>query len=165
MARKVFYSFHYDADSWRASQIKNIGVVEGNAPASPNDWEAVKRGGDAAIKRWINSQLDGRTCTIVLVGSKTFERPWIQYEIKKSWEDGKGVLGIRIHNLLDMNKVQTYPGRNPFDNLSFSNGSKLSSVVRLHDPIGFASTDVYRNISQNLDSWIEDAINLRKKYA
>ena len=48
MARKVFYSFHYQADGWRASKVRNIGVVEGNAPATDNKWEEVKRGGDVA---------------------------------------------------------------------------------------------------------------------
>ena len=77
MPRKVFYSFHYQGDSWRASKIRNIGVVEGNQPASANEWEEVKRGGETAIKRWIGDQLQGRTCTIVLVGAETANRPWI----------------------------------------------------------------------------------------
>ena len=34
MARKVFHSFHYDGDSQRASQVRNIGAVEGNTPVS-----------------------------------------------------------------------------------------------------------------------------------
>ena len=38
MARKAFYSFHYKNDNWRASTVRNIGSVEGNKPASDNDW-------------------------------------------------------------------------------------------------------------------------------
>ena len=57
MARRVFYSFHYKNDNWRAATVRNIGVVEGNSPASDNDWETVKKGGDAAIKRWIARSL------------------------------------------------------------------------------------------------------------
>ena len=45
MARRCFYSFHYDVDAWRASQVRNMGVIEGNAPVSDNDWESVKKGG------------------------------------------------------------------------------------------------------------------------
>ena len=44
MARRVFYSFHYKPDNWRAAQVRNIGAIEGNNPASDNDWEAVKKG-------------------------------------------------------------------------------------------------------------------------
>jgi MTH538 TIR-like domain (DUF1863) len=44
MSRKVFYSFHYEVDGWRASQVRNIGALEGNQPASDNDWETIKKG-------------------------------------------------------------------------------------------------------------------------
>ena len=71
MARKVFYSFYYDEDNWRASKVRNIGAIEGNQPAKDNDWETVKRGGDLAIERWIKGQMEGRTCSIVLIGANT----------------------------------------------------------------------------------------------
>lgn len=48
--RQVFYSFHFKNDSWRAGQVRNIGVVEGNTPVSSNDWEEVKRKGNVAVK-------------------------------------------------------------------------------------------------------------------
>ena len=51
--RRIFYSFHYKPDHWRAATVRNIGSIEGNKPAADNDWEAVKKGGDVAIKRWI----------------------------------------------------------------------------------------------------------------
>ena len=50
MTRKVFYGFHYEKDDWRAGQVKNICIVEGNEPAHDNEWEEVKSGGDSAIK-------------------------------------------------------------------------------------------------------------------
>src|SRR5947209_3168863 len=101
MARKVFFSFHYKPDNWRASQVRNMGLVEGNVPVSDNDWETVTRGGDNAIKKWIDDQLKGRSCAVVLVGANTAGRKWINYEITESWNSGKGLLGIHIHNLRD----------------------------------------------------------------
>lgn len=101
MARKCFYSFHYKKDNWRVSQVRNIGAIEGNKPASDNDWESITKGGDKKIKEWIDEQMKGRTCTVILAGSQTADRKWINYEIKKSWEDGKGVFVIFIHNLKD----------------------------------------------------------------
>ena len=53
MGRRVFYSFHYELDNWRASIVRNIGSIEGNRPATDNDWETVKKGGDKAIENWI----------------------------------------------------------------------------------------------------------------
>ena len=39
MKRRVFYSFHYNDDFARVSQIRNIGMIQGNSTASSNDWE------------------------------------------------------------------------------------------------------------------------------
>ena len=41
----------------------------------------------------------GRSCVVVLIGSKTANREWVQYEIKKAWKDGKALLGVYIHGL------------------------------------------------------------------
>lgn len=161
MPRKVFYSFHYQRDSWRASKIRNIGIVEGNPPASDNKWEEVKRGGDTAIRRWIDGQLQGRSCTIVLIGAETANCPWVRYEIEQSWNTGKGLLGIRIHKLLDHNQQPSVAGANPFDSFTLNDGRKLFSVVRTYDPQGLNSSAVYSQISESLSSWIEGAVAAR----
>jgi len=99
--RQVFFSFHFDNDAWRAGQVRNMGMVDGNNPVSSNEWEEIKRKGDDNIKNWIDENLKYRSCTVVLVGSKTASRKWVRYEIQRSWELGKGVVGICIHNLKD----------------------------------------------------------------
>ena len=162
MARKVFYSFHYVPDNWRASQVRNMGVVEGNQPAKDNDWETVKGGGEAAIKKWIDAQLDGRTCTVVLIGANTAGRKWVTYVINKSWNDGKGVLGIYVHNLKDADANQSTKGANPLDHVTFSkSGAKLSTVAKSYDPPYSTSTSVYNHIKENLSAWIEEAVRIR----
>lgn len=165
MARKVFYSFYYEEDNWRASQVRNMGLIEGNQPVSDNDWEQIKKGGDEAIKKWINEQLDGRSCTIVLIGTNTAGRKWINYEIEKTWNDKKGLLGIYIHNLKDKNGNQSTKGENPFYYFTMKrDNSKLSSIVRAYDPPYLNSTDVYDYIKKNLASWVEEAISIRNNY-
>src|SRR5436309_4456731 len=116
MARKTFFSFHYKPDNWRASQVRNIGVVEGNAPVSDNDWESITNRGDAAIQAWIDGQLSGRSCTLILIGAATAGRKWINYEIEKSWTDNKGVVGVYVHNLKNQDGNQATKGANPFAN-------------------------------------------------
>lgn len=163
MARKVFYSFHYQPDSWRAATVRNIGAIEGNQPAADNDWEEVTRGGDEAIKRWINSQLKGRTCAVVLVGSNTANRKWINYEIVKAWDEGLGVVGIYIHGLKDSNQKVSTKGANPFDYIGYNNtGKKLSSIVRCYDPAGGTSQDRYDWIVKHLGNAVEEAIQIRQ---
>jgi hypothetical protein len=157
MTREVFFSFYYDADYWRASQVRNMGVVEKNPLASDNDWEEITHGGDPAIESWIDAQMKGRTCAIVLIGSKTAGRKWINYEIVKSWNDGKGVFGIYIHGLKNKDGQQSSKGQNPFDYLSFSNsGEKLS--IKAYDTPYTTSTYVYDFIKENLGGWVETAI-------
>lgn len=112
MARRVFYSFHYKPDNWRVSQVRNIGAIDGNKPASDNDWETVTKGGDKEIEKWIADQMHGRSCIVVLIGSKTAGRKWINHEIVKGWDAGKGVLGVHIHGLKDSDGDSSSKGSN-----------------------------------------------------
>ena len=159
-SRQVFYSFHFDNDVMRVQQIRNIGVIEDNEPVSANDWEDVKKKGDAAIEKWIDDNMKYRSCVVVLIGEETAKRPWVQYEIIKGWNDGKGVLGIYIHNLKCPRNGKCSQGPNPFDNVTFKDGTKLSSVVKSYNP---SSYDAYNDIAKNLESWIEDAVTARSK--
>ena len=164
MARKVFFSFHYDNDHWRAQQVRNIGAIEGNKPVSANDWEEVKKGGDSAIEKWIKEQLVGRSCTVVLVGAETANRKWVKHEIIESWNSNKGVFGIRIHSLKNSQASQGAAGPNPFDSIFLENGKSLSSIVHLYNFPTSSSTDVYEAISDNISDWIEKAVEIRDNY-
>jgi len=165
MARKVFYSFHYKPDCWRASQVRNMGVVEGNKPVSDNDWETITDGGDDAIQDWIDSQFSGKSCAVVLIGAKTAGRKWIDYEIKKAWNSGKALLGIYVHNLKDGDQEQSSKGSNPFSGFTVGEDKKaLSSVVKAYDPPYSTSTSVYKYINDNLEDWVEEAISIRDNF-
>jgi hypothetical protein len=67
--RQVFYSFHFDKDVMRTQLVRNMGVVEGDTPASPNEWEQLKKK-DGGQKKWIDDNMRGRSCVIVLVGEE-----------------------------------------------------------------------------------------------
>lgn len=163
MAKRAFYSFHYKPDNWRASKVRNMGVVEGNRPATDNDWEAVVGGGDKAIEKWIADQMYGKSVVILLIGEKTAGRKWIKHEIEKAWSDKKGLLGIYIHNITDSNDDQSSKGRNPFDD--FTVGDKnLSNIVKAYDPPFKTSANVYNHIKENLEDWIDKAIEIRGNY-
>jgi hypothetical protein len=160
MGRSVFFSFHFQNDHWRAAQVRSMGTIEGTAELSDNDWEAVKKRGDAAISSWIDAQMRGTTCTVVLVGSSTAGRKWIDYEIKKAWELKKGLVGIRINKLLNSSGQSDVAGANPFANWNVK-GNPMTNFVSLHDPVGFDSKQVYRSIADNIDAWVEAAIKAR----
>lgn len=165
MTRKVFYSFHYDADNYRVQQIRNIGALDGNPAASANKWEEVKKGGDAAIEKWIKDNMKGRSCVIVLVGAETAGRKWINYEISHGWNEGKGVLAVRIHKLKNAAGETASFGENPLDHVTFSDsGKKLSSVAKIVNPSGTNSKEVYASIKDNIADWIEEAIKIRDSH-
>ena len=140
MARKVFFSFHYDRDAWRVGKVRNSNVI-GNFDKSPfydkAKWETIKRQGDEAIKRWINEQLSGTSVTVVLIGKETASRRWVKYEIQRSIELGKGLLGIDISKIKDHNGQTDATGVNPL-------------------PIGYPKYKWnHDNGGENLGRWIE----------
>lgn len=162
MARRCFYSFHYIPDCQRAAQIRQIGSIEGNKPASDNDWEAVTKGGEPAIKKWIATQMNGKSCTVVLVGSDTANRKWINYEIVKSWDVGMGVVGIHIHGIKNLAGQTATMGKNPFDYVTHGpTKKKLSSIVKCYNPAGSSSKEKYAWISKYLANAVEEAIRIR----
>jgi hypothetical protein len=141
-----------------------MGVIDGNKPATDNDWETVTKKGDAAIQEWIDDQLCGKSVVIVLIGSKTAGRKWIKYEIKKAWEDDKALLGIYIHNLKDKDGNQSIKGSNPFSSYKVG-GQNMADIVKAYDPPYTTSKNVYDHIKNNLADWIERAIEIRGEYA
>lgn len=103
MARRVFFSFHYQ-DIFRVNVVRNSGVVLGNAAAGFHDaslWEKTKRRGSIAVKRLIDRGLDGTSVTCVLIGQKTADRKFVTYEIEQSVQRGNGLLGIHINSIKD----------------------------------------------------------------
>ena len=110
MARRVFFSFKYEQDVSRAMVVRNSWVTQGKEAAGFVDaaeFEEVKKGGDAAIKRWIRKQLEGTSVTVVLVGSHTCSSRYVQYEIDQSEARGNGLLGIDVSKIKDLDGKTT----------------------------------------------------------
>ena len=106
MARRVFFSFHYQRDVWRVNQIRSMPNITGCAAAGFQDaslWEDAKRKGETAIKKLIDDGLQNTSVTVVCVGSKTAGRKYINYEIDQSIARGNGLVAVQIHDLEDNN--------------------------------------------------------------
>ncbi|MEM1349210.1 MAG: TIR domain-containing protein, partial [Myxococcota bacterium] len=89
--------------------------------------------------RWIDSQLNGTSVTVVLVGALTCSSRWVKYEIAKSKEIGNGLLGIDISGVRDMN-------------------SRLTTSCCGRIPAGYSFYNwVLDDGYNNLGSWIESA--------
>jgi hypothetical protein len=166
MPRRCFFSFHYQPDCTRAAQVRQIGAIEGNRPANDNDWESITKGGDAAIKTWIDAQMKGKSCAIILVGAATANRKWINHEIIRAWESRLGVVGIHIHGLKDLTGKIATKGQNPFDYVTHGPTKKrLSSIVKCYDPPGADSKEKYAWIAKHLSNAVEEAVKIRAGHA
>ncbi len=143
MARRVFFSFHYERDVWRASIVRKAWVTKPDRESAgyfdASLWEEAKRKGDAAIRALIDGALQNTSVTAVLIGAETATRTYVQYEIRRSIDRGNGLLGIRINGLGDSSGRSDVTGSNP-----------LPSGYPVYD---WLKDDGYAN----LGSWVEAA--------
>lgn len=158
MVRTAFFSFNYDEDNWRAAQVRNSDVVDSNLETSGfidgAEWEEVKQGGDEAIEAWIDEQMKGCSVTVLLIGSDSYDRKWIDYEIKESYESGMGIVGVRIHNIKDQDGMTTTPGKNPLN--KWSDAETEENLSEIFQTYNWENDDG----RQNLKEWIEEAAQI-----
>lgn len=157
MARRVFFSFHYDNDINRSMIVRNSWVTQGKEAAGfvdKADFEQIKRQGNDAVHRWIDKQLEGTSVTVVLIGSETLNRPFVQYEICKSSQRGNAIIGIHINEIKDMRTSMTS-----------SKGNVHTVIGHYHDNTPAYFDDICdgiydynaQNGYMNMGAWIEAA--------
>lgn len=139
MAKRVFFSFHYqDVIDFRANVVRNHWLTKSDRQAAgffdSSIWETAKKTNDLALKRLINSGLDHTTNTCVLVGTDTFNRRWVSYEIMKSLQRGNNIFCVHINSIKGKDENTKPKGSNPlyFLGYSFSDDGKK---INLHDYI------------------------------
>jgi len=107
MAKRVYFAFHYqDIIDLRANVVRKHTMVGGAAAAGCFDhsiWEEAKRTSPLGLKRLINAELENTSVTVVLVGSDTWARRWVRYEIFKSLERGHELLAVHINSIKGRN--------------------------------------------------------------
>lgn len=134
-----------------------MGKVDSSSTFSDNDWEEVKKKTDKEIEKWIDDQLEKRSCLVVLIGRETASRKWIKYEIRKAYELNKGIVGIYIDKLKDVHGKQDTKGKNPFDKFTIDE-IPMSKYVKCFESNYLLSTNVYNDIKNNIESLIEYGI-------
>ncbi len=122
MAKRVFFSFHYqDVIDFRANVVRNHWMTKPDRESAgffdASIWETAKKTGSIAVKRLINSGLDGTSVTCVLIGSQTYVRPWVRYEILKSFRKGNSILAVHINSIRGKDQTTKLKGPNPLNYL------------------------------------------------
>ncbi len=118
MARRTFFSFHYQPDVWRVNIVKNCWVVKPDEQIADvfldgSVFEASRRESPDELKSFLRKGLKNSSVTCVLVGTETHKRRWVRYEIVQSVLKGNGLLSVDIHDLKDMDEVTTTMGADP----------------------------------------------------
>lgn len=156
MARKVFFSFHYERDVRRVVQVRNSWVVRPGGEAQPfydkAEFEEAKRR-SGGIEQWIEEQLKGTSVTIVLFGAETYDRKWVRHEIKRSYELKKGILAIDIHSVKDPQKGADTKGKNPLDYWYIENNGNRTYYSDMYETYDWVNDNGYNNLA----TWIENA--------
>lgn len=171
--KRVYFSFHYqDVSDFRANVVRNHKIVGSDSKSAgyldASIWEEAKKKGDLALKRMINNELEYTTVTVVLIGSETYDRRWVRYEIIKSVQRGNRVIGVHINSIKDKFGTVKALGPDPFDFLALSisaNGNRASPLEYRtgrwvdyadHDAWGLGSTQPAANHGKalKLNHWL-----------
>jgi hypothetical protein len=70
-------------------------------------------------------------------------------------------MGIYILNIKNKNGNKSNKGDNPFAEFTIGN-KKLSSIVKCHNSSYTKSANVYDDIKNNIEEWVEQATKKRK---
>jgi hypothetical protein len=102
--RKAFFSFHYD-DIMRVNVVRNAWKIDHPDNALMRSfydsslWESRKLEGDDAVKRLIREGVQYTSAVCVLIGTDTWVRQWVRYEIARAIVDGRGLLGVHLNSI------------------------------------------------------------------
>ena len=125
MARRVFFSFHYhDVANFRANVVRQHWVTKPDREIcgyyDASIWESAQKQGDVALKRLINAGLEQTSNTCVLIGTQTYLRPWVRYELLKSFKKGNSIFGVHINSIKSKNGETKIKGANPLEYVGVS---------------------------------------------
>lgn len=157
MSKKAFFSFHFGNDVSRANVVRNSWVTQGRESAGFIDkaeFEKIQRISERAVKQWIDSQLNGTSVTVVLIGAETFDRPYVKYEIEQSYKKGNAIIGVKIGGVKDMRTGLTSTSQSAVKIVGKDVHGKMLWFNEIASGIyDYALDDGYRN----LGSWILNA--------
>jgi hypothetical protein len=157
MERRVFFSFHYERDAWRAAVVRNHWVSKEDRESAgyfdSASWEEVKKKGEPAIKKWIADNLKGTTVTVVLIGAETSSRKWVRYELRESHKKGNGMFGVYIHNIKDQEGKKDKHGSIHFGEICKDEKGEPVYFWKLYPTYDWVNDNGYNNFSD----WVEQA--------
>lgn len=153
---RVFFSFDYTEDLWRASVVRNRWIDDPSL-ASGGFWDA---GFDSSLpsgedlERFVDAQIRMSDVTAVLIGARTANCAHVQYAIQRSAELGRGLVGIYVDQCKNRYGMHCARGANPFD--------RITATGVMGDESFEAGVPVYDWVADDgfahLPEWIGEAL-------
>ena len=159
MARRTFFSFHYNADVQRAQVVKNSWVTREREDAGFFDssaFEKAERTNEDTLKAFLNKAMEGSSVVCALIGNDTASRRWVRYEIQRGVWDARGILAVRIHTISHFTKGTTTAGVNPLALLGVHvEATTTGKSVRLIERTSPSASWVYSSdLTKVLPKWV-----------
>ena len=161
MAKRVFFSFHYqNVADFRVNVVRNHWLTKSDREAAgffdASVWEKAMKESDLALKRMINSAITNTSNTCVLIGEGTYDRRWVRYEIFKSLASGNHLFAVHLNKIKDRFQQTLNYGLNPFDYVGYqySEDGKKLTPIELNNGKWSASKDYP---TYNLKSQVSEA--------
>lgn len=145
MTHKVFVSYHHANDQRRANHLRDYYGENNTLIDRSLDKEIDSLDNDYILSRIRTNHLKDSTVTIVLIGSETANRKWVDWEVYSS--------------------LRPYLNRSRNGLLAIFLPDAGKTPARLQENIdsGYAVTMGWSDISTKLDRKIEEAYNNRHK--
>ena len=95
--RRIFFSFDHD-DTQQVNGFLGLRqIVDGLEFYNHKLDRRIVSADSAYIRRVIRDEyISPASVTVILIGNRTAQSSWVQWEIKESLNQGKGILGIRL---------------------------------------------------------------------
>lgn len=100
----IFISHYYADDQHVQSlkaKLKDKGYDVKNYSVDSTKHKDGRTPSDAVIKRYLDIRIKASSTVICLLGPDTHTRPWVNYEIRKAYLEGKKIIGLYTHGNTD----------------------------------------------------------------
>lgn len=125
--RKIFVSYHHGGDQWYYNEFSRV---------FHDEWESVY---DNSLDRQIDSDntayvmqrirdnfIHGTSCTVVLIGAATYQRKYVDWEIKATLDKQHSLFGIILPSHSKSYDGKVIVPQRFFDNLSSGYASMMN---------------------------------------
>lgn len=113
---KVFFAFDRDGDRERAAMLRPLWDGADRTSSGFCDdwsWTAVLSRGPTGVEDWVREEMDGAEVVLVLIGAETAYRAPVRLAIERAVAAGLGVVGLRVHRMVEEGAALPFPGPDP----------------------------------------------------